>query len=120
MRDDAKERNGGTAPTRAAENGREAVVRLLLKKDAVVDAKVQRPFGERAYRWLLREGVSRPRVFGALYGMARSISWLLPKSLRDKIGVERPRGVWPTRTHPRKVLLLKGCVQPAMSPSITY
>jgi glycolate oxidase iron-sulfur subunit len=85
---------------------------------AVVDAKVQRPLGERTYRWLLREGVSRPRVFGALYGMARSISWLLPKSLRDKIGVERPRGVWPTRMHPRKVLLLKGCVQPAMSPSI--
>ena len=31
----------------------------------------------------------------------------------------RPRAHrWPTREHPRKVLLLLGCVQPAMAPNI--
>jgi glycolate oxidase iron-sulfur subunit len=29
-------------------------------------------------------------------------------------------GAWPTRTHARKVLLLAGCVQPAMLPNINY
>ncbi|MFB0916211.1 MAG: heterodisulfide reductase-related iron-sulfur binding cluster, partial [Burkholderiaceae bacterium] len=27
-------------------------------------------------------------------------------------------GVWPTRTHPRQVLMLAGCVQPAMMPNV--
>ena len=32
--------------------------------------------------------------------------------------VPEPAGVWPTREHARKVLLLAGCVQPSMSPGI--
>ena len=40
--------------------------------------------------------------------------------LRDKVpkhgGADAHR--WPTRTHPRKVLLLMGCVQPALMPNI--
>ena len=45
---------------------------------------------------------------------------LLPASLKHK--VPAPGGArahqWPTREHPRKVLMLLGCVQPAMMPNI--
>jgi glycolate oxidase iron-sulfur subunit len=45
---------------------------------------------------------------------------LLPKALKNK--VPAPSGAsahrWPTREHARKVLLLMGCVQPAMMPNI--
>jgi glycolate oxidase iron-sulfur subunit len=85
---------------------------------AVVAERVTRPWYERAQRWLLREGVTRPWLFGTAVKLARSVSWVLPSSLRDKVGVDRPAGSWPARVHPRKVLLLNNCVQPSMSPAI--
>jgi glycolate oxidase iron-sulfur subunit len=85
---------------------------------ATVDAHVARPWPERASRWLLRESVTRPWLFGPVLRMARSLSWALPRSLRAKVGAQRPAGPWPANKHSRKVLLLKGCAQPAMSPSI--
>jgi len=43
---------------------------------------------------------------------------LLPEVLKNKVPQPRPAGTWPTRSHARKMLLLDGCVQPAMSPNI--
>ena len=85
---------------------------------AAVDERVERPWRERVYRWLLREGVTRPWLFGTALKLARSVRWALPPSLRAKVGAARPAGALPTRVHPRKVLLLNNCVQPSMSPSI--
>jgi glycolate oxidase iron-sulfur subunit len=85
---------------------------------AVVDSQVERPWHERAFRWLLREGLTRPWLFGTALKLARSVSWALPPSVRSKVGVSRPAGVLPTRVRSRKVLLLNNCVQPSMAPSI--
>jgi glycolate oxidase iron-sulfur subunit len=85
---------------------------------AVVDQQVQRPFRERALRWLLREGLTRPWLFGSALKLGRLFSWALPADLRAKVGVTRPAGPVPSVTHSRKVLLLNNCVQPAMAPSI--
>jgi glycolate oxidase iron-sulfur subunit len=45
---------------------------------------------------------------------------LLPGVLRQKVPARGPAGShrWPTRSHPRKVLLLMGCVQPSMMPNV--
>ncbi len=43
---------------------------------------------------------------------------LLPATLKNKVPAAQPAGIWPTRQHARKVLLLKGCVQPSMMPNI--
>ncbi len=85
---------------------------------AAVDERVKRPLRERVYRWFLREGVTRPWLFGTALRLARSVRWALPPSLRAKVVVARPAGTRPTRVHRRKVLLLNNCVQPSMSPSI--
>jgi glycolate oxidase iron-sulfur subunit len=86
---------------------------------AVVDERVRRPWLERAYRWFLREGVSRPWLFGTGLKLARTVRWVLPPSLRAKIGARpAPTGNIPTRAHSRKVLVLKNCVQTSMLPSI--
>jgi glycolate dehydrogenase iron-sulfur subunit len=85
---------------------------------AVVDRQVERPGPERAFRWLLREGLTRPRLFGIALRLARSLRWALPPSVRATVGVNRPAGVLPTRVRSRKVLLLNNCVQPSMAPSI--
>jgi glycolate oxidase iron-sulfur subunit len=85
---------------------------------AAVDERVERPWRERASRWLLREALTRPWIFGSALKLARSLRWVLPQSLRAKVGVARAAGVLPSRVHSRKVLLLNNCVQPSMSPSI--
>ncbi len=85
---------------------------------AVVRQHVKRPWRERAFRWILREGLTRRWIFGTLLQLARTLSWALPASLRAKVGVRRKPGVRPTRTHERRVLLLNGCAQPSMQPSI--
>ena len=84
---------------------------------AIVDEKVPRPAGERAVRWLLKEGLPSP-VFGPAMKLGQAVRGLLPESLKAKVPQPRPAGVWPTREYARRVLMLGGCVQPAMAPNI--
>jgi glycolate oxidase iron-sulfur subunit len=85
----------------------------------VVEAKVERPTGERAVRWLLKEGLTSP-LFGPAMKVGQMVRPLLPGSLKAKVpAAAGPRAHrWPQRTHARKVLMLLGCVQPAMMPNI--
>jgi glycolate oxidase iron-sulfur subunit len=85
----------------------------------VVDAKVERPRGERLVRAALKTGLTSP-LFGPALKLGQVFRPLVPAALRDKLPPKPdPRAhQWPTRTHPRKVLLLLGCVQPAMLPNI--
>ena len=84
---------------------------------AIVDEKVERPAGERAVRWLLKEGLPSP-LFGPAMKLGQAVRGLLPESLKAKVPAPRPAGQWPTATHARRVLMLGGCVQPAMAPNI--
>ena len=83
----------------------------------VVEEKVPRPAGERALRWLLKEGLPSP-LFAPAMKLGQAVRGVLPAKLRAKVPVPQAAGLWPTRTHARKVLLLAGCVQPAMAPNI--
>ena len=83
----------------------------------IVDAKVPRPAPERALRWALKEGLPSP-LFGPAMKLGQLVRPLLPAALKAKVPAPQASGDWPSRTHPRKVLLLAGCVQPAMSPNI--
>ena len=82
-----------------------------------VDAQVTRPLGERAVRWLLKEGLTSP-LFGPAMRLGQAVRGVLPEALKVKVPARQPAGTWPTTTHPRRVLLLAGCVQPAMAPNI--
>jgi glycolate oxidase iron-sulfur subunit len=85
----------------------------------IVEAKVERPLAERAVRWLLKEGLTSP-LFAPAMALGKLARPLLPAALKDKVpGAAHPRAkLWPTGEHPRKVLMLAGCVQPAMLPNI--
>jgi Fe-S oxidoreductase len=86
---------------------------------AVVAKKVERPFGERLLRSVLRKGLTSP-LFGPAMAFGRVVRPLLPKTLRDKVPARQPSRPLPTGTdrHPRQVIMLQGCVQPAMMPAI--
>jgi len=84
----------------------------------LVDERVERPLAERLLRGALREGLTSPTLFGASMRAGQMLRPLLPGALRAKVPERREPGGWPRRVHARKVLLLKGCVQPAMVPAI--
>ncbi|MGM3273563.1 glycolate oxidase subunit GlcF [Ralstonia sp. 24A2] len=88
--------------------------------DDQLDARGEsRPLGERAVRWVLRESLTRPALFGPALKLGQAVRPLLPQVLRNKVPAKQPEaGVRPATTHARKMLLLEGCVQPAMSPNI--
>ncbi len=83
----------------------------------LVDAKVPRPAAETALRWALKEGLPSP-LFAPAMKLGQLVRPLLPASLKNKVPAKQDAGVWPTRQHARKVLMLAGCVQPAMMPNI--
>lgn len=83
----------------------------------IVEDKVPRPAGERFVRWALKEGLTSP-LFGPAMKLGQLVRGLLPATLKAKVPAPQKVGAWPTQTHARKVLMLAGCVQPAMLPNI--
>src|SRR6476469_675817 len=83
----------------------------------IVDERVPRPAGERALRWTLKEGLTSA-AFGPAMKLGQVVRGALPAALKAKVPAPTGTQRWPTREHPRKVLLLLGCVQPAMMPNI--
>jgi glycolate oxidase iron-sulfur subunit len=83
--------------------------RLVDIGRAYVEKRVRRTPWDRLRRAALSFGVPRTALFaaalrvGQLFGMA-------PKT--------RPAGAWPGPRHSRKMLVLRGCAQPALAPSI--
>lgn len=84
---------------------------------AIVDEKVDRPLPERALRWTLKEGLTS-RWFAPAMRMGQFVRPLLPRVLKNKVPERHAAGAWPQTTHSRRVLMLAGCVQPAMAPNI--
>ena len=83
----------------------------------LVDERVPRPASEKALRWALKEGLPSP-LFAPAMKLGQAVRGLLPAALQAKVPVRQPSGPWPQREHRRKVLMLAGCVQPAMMPNI--
>ena len=83
----------------------------------LVDQRVERPMAEKAVRWALKEGLPSP-LFGPAMALGQAVRGLLPATLKNKVPAKQDAGLTPSRSHARKVLMLEGCVQPAMSPNI--
>ena len=84
----------------------------------LVDERVARPLNERIKRTTLKECLPRGALFKPAFRAGLALRPLLPRALREKLQPVRAAGDWPTRVHARKMLLLDGCVQPAMAPNI--
>jgi glycolate oxidase iron-sulfur subunit len=71
-----------------------------------------------AWRSVVSSILLSPIVFGMLLTLGRLVRPVLPSSLRRRIpGPVAPAGSSPSTTHSRRMLVLEGCVQPALSPS---
>ena len=107
--------------------------RLLDTGRALASARSPRAWGGRLARTLLRETLTRPRLFGALLRIGQTLRPALPPRLREKVPLGTAGQVGPEASPnsqgvslaslgsaQRRVLLLSGCVQPALSPGIHY
>jgi len=87
----------------------------------VVEEKLPRKGGDSLTRWVLREALTRPGIFGPAVKLGQLLRPLLPSGLADKLppeaaGAAKP---WPAKAaHARRMLALAGCVQPALAPNI--
>jgi glycolate oxidase iron-sulfur subunit len=84
----------------------------------VLESKVSRSPGDRLRRWVLAKALPSRRFFGAALSLGRALRPVLPKSLAEKIPAARAAGAWPAPRHARRMLVLTGCVQPSLAPSI--
>jgi glycolate oxidase iron-sulfur subunit len=93
--------------------------RLLDTGRELVEQAVPRPWHTRFVRRALRVILPWPARFTPLLRAAQLVRPVMPAALKKSIPVHRKdtRGR-PQRQHARSVLLLNGCVQPALAPQI--
>jgi glycolate dehydrogenase iron-sulfur subunit len=83
--------------------------RLVDIGRAVVEAKTRRGVAERVKRAVLAFGLPRSALFGAALRLGQLVG-MAPST--------RPAGAWPEPRHARRMIALRGCVQPSLAPSI--
>ena len=95
--------------------------RLLDTGRELIERQVGRSPGGHLLRRVLRFVLTRRRVFTLLLRLGQALRPVLPPGMRRQIPVRVPR-LAPTsgREHRRRMLLLEGCVQPALAPSINH
>lgn len=84
----------------------------------IVDERVERSWADKTKRTLLRRTMLSP-LFAPAMRLGQSLRGMLPQALKRKVPERRDAGPLPqVARHERQVLMLTGCVQPAMMPTI--
>ena len=86
----------------------------------IVEEMLPRKAGDALARKILRETLPRPALFGPVVKLGQLLRPLLPVALADKLPPQPQAGnkPWPVVNHPRRMLVLAGCVQPSLAPNI--
>ena len=84
----------------------------------LIEEKSPRKAKDRLTRKLLLTILPYKNRFTPLLKAGQLFKPLTPKSIRKKIPRRTTKGTLPTASHKRKMLILDGCVQPALSPDI--
>ena len=82
----------------------------------VVEQRVKRSLLERGVRWMLRKIIPYPGRFTPWLRIGQAVRFLLPDTLRRRIPPRHAPDRWPAPRHPRRMLILDGCVQSAIAP----
>lgn len=92
--------------------------KLLDIGRAVADTKVRRGLLQTLERAILRAILPHPNLFKPLLRLGQALRPWLPAVLRAKVPARVIDEAWPAARHTRKMLVLDGCVQPALAPQI--
>jgi len=92
--------------------------RLLDIGRSVLEQRVSRGPVDTVTRAALKHLLPRPWLFAPAYRLGQYFRPLLPAALKGKVLAYRSPGRKAAGNHPRRVIALAGCVQPAMAPGI--
>jgi len=85
----------------------------------VVEGLSRRGVWDRLKREALSFGLPRTSLFTVALRAGQLLRPLLPAALQRTVPPRgAPAGDWPAPRHPRRMLVLAGCVQPALAPAI--
>src|SRR5262250_1327284 len=84
----------------------------------VVEQRVGRSLRQNLWRSALKTVISNTLLFNPLLRLGQLTRPLLPQSLARKIPSRVASGAWPAPRHARRMVVLQGCVQPGIAPSI--
>ena len=84
----------------------------------IVEQQVGRTPLERLKRATLRAVIPKPAVFNPLLKLGQLTRPLLPRTVRRKIPKRLAPTPWPAARHARRMLVLQGCAQPGIAPTI--
>jgi glycolate oxidase iron-sulfur subunit len=91
--------------------------RLLDIGRHLVEAQVPRTFPSSVVRAALRAVIPHRGRFAPLLRLGQALRGLLPPAVRRTVPPPATATPWPQREHARKMLVLEGCAQPALSPN---
>ncbi len=92
--------------------------RLVDIGRVIVDEKVKRTPIEKIMRFGLRLVLPYGSRFSPLLRIGQAVRPLLPGPLKRKVPPKQRARSWPDARHPRRILVLDGCVQSAIAPDI--
>lgn len=85
----------------------------------IIEKQVKRDTLSSVMRYALVKILPNPRLFNTLLKSAQILNPLLPRKLQEAVPISsRSDHTWPVTNHARKMLILDGCVQPALAPNI--
>ncbi len=92
--------------------------RLLDIGREIQEQQISRSWRQTLLRRLLLLSLPYPQRFAKLLSLGRWIRPVLPNRLKTKLPAKQKPGHWPCARHDRRMLMLAGCVQPALAPNI--
>lgn len=75
------------------------------------------PWG-RIVRYALRRALGSPSIFSGALKFAQTLRPVLPEGLKTSVPRAVAPGLWPPKRHARCMIVLDGCVQSSIDPSI--
>lgn len=91
---------------------------LLDHGRQLVEKTVPRPLSERIMRQAILRVMPYPEKFKLALRVGGLFKPLLPTKIKNKIPTSLPRSQWAPTNQSRKMLILEGCVQPALNDNI--
>ena len=91
--------------------------RLLETGRELIDQALPRPVLDRLLRWGITRFLNSGWLFSVVLRCGQFVSPLLPLSLRNSIPARPVLLIKTASQHKRRVLMLSGCVQPALAPN---
>ena len=93
--------------------------RLVDIGRGIVEKQVTRKKSATIKRYFLRKILPQTRVFSMLLKLGQTVRPLLPSHYKKRVPPQAKSATkWPAARHERKMLVLDGCVQPALAPNI--